>query len=455
MSECPICIDKFTTSVRKEVACPHCQVACCTRCVQRYLVEIAKDPHCPHCMKEWSRQFLQNNLPKSFIDGDYAKHRADILWGKAESFIPNVQTQAANIKKSEDFEEKYITPVEEVIDDLKVKKRLLEDEINKLDRELYKRKVMKDDIKYGRNSNDKTSVPTESKSQEKEEVKFKRKCTVPECLGWLSAAWKCGLCENFTCPDCFEVKGKKRDGSEAPDGTEREKHTCKPEELETANLIRASTKPCPKCGYAIEKNQGCNVMFCTSCHTGFDWANGKVLQNAQIHNPHYFEWVNRTGGGNADHLPGCDDQIQARMVNRVAPSLRSAFGAIINRILHIEDWEMRSFNYHITHQNDEDLLVEYLLKKKSKDEVKRALQNRERRMERERSIRDILEMFVRVGKERIIFAVNNSSEVSNIIKEMDELREFTNDLLIKTGSLHGCMVPFFPGWDKVDHISPK
>ena len=327
-----------------------------------------------------------------------------------------------------------------------------EKELYKLDREFYKRRAMKEDIKYGRTSKENSDKIPDS-TEKKEENKFKRKCTVPDCEGWLSSAWKCGLCENFTCPDCFEIKGKKKDGSEAPDGTIRLIHTCNLADLETANLIRSSTKPCPKCGYAIEKNQGCNVMFCTSCHSGFDWANGKVLQNAQIHNPHYFEWVNRTGGGNTDHLPGCDDQIQARMVNRVAPSLRSAFGAIINRILHIEDWEMRSFNYHIIHQNDEDLLVEYLLKKKSKDEVKRALQNRERRMERERSVRDILEMFVRIGKERIIFAVNNSPEVSNIIKEMDELREFTNDLLIKTGALHGCMVPFFNGWDKVDHIN--
>jgi hypothetical protein len=454
MSECPICIDKFTNSVRKELACPHCQNACCTKCVQRYLLESAKDPHCLHCMKEWSRQFLQNNLPKSFIDGDYAKRRADILWSKAESFIPDVQTKALNIKKSEEFEEKYIFPVVEVMDDLKAKKRMLEEELYKLERELYKRRTIKDDIQYGRTSRENNDKINET-VEKKEENKFKRKCTVPDCEGWLSSAWKCGLCENFTCPDCFEIKGKKKDGSEASDGTVRQVHTCKVEDLETANLIRSSTKPCPKCGYAIEKNQGCNVMFCTSCHSGFDWTTGKILQTAQIHNPHYFEWLNRNGGTNQDQPIGCDDQIQGRMVNRVAPSLRPIFGAIINRILHVEDWEFRNYSYHITHQNDEDLLIEYLLKKKTKDEVKRSLQNRERRMERERAIRDILEMFVRIGKERVLYVINNSSEITNIIKEMEDLREFANDLLVKVGHLHGCKVPHFMGWDKVETIDPK
>eukprot|EP00948_MAST-09A_sp_MAST-9A-sp1_P000038 g38.t1 len=42
-------------------------------------------------------------------------------------------------------------------------------------------------------------------------------------------------------------------------------------ESETANYILSHTKPCPKCGTRIEKNQGCNHMACTQCKYDFCW----------------------------------------------------------------------------------------------------------------------------------------------------------------------------------------
>ena len=36
------------------------------------------------------------------------------------------------------------------------------------------------------------------------------------CRGFLSTAWKCGLCENWTCPHCFELKGLQKDDPNNP-----------------------------------------------------------------------------------------------------------------------------------------------------------------------------------------------------------------------------------------------
>ena len=42
-------------------------------------------------------------------------------------------------------------------------------------------------------------------------------------------------------------------------------------ETETVNWLNAHTKPCPGCGTAIEKNEGCNSMHCKSCGFHFCW----------------------------------------------------------------------------------------------------------------------------------------------------------------------------------------
>jgi hypothetical protein len=98
-----------------------------------------------------------------------------------------------------------------------------------------------------RDGRDETTGVTVSEEKKVEAKKFVRRCTADGCKGFLSSVWKCGVCENWVCPDCFEVKGKEKDVA----------HTCKPENIETANLIKKDTKPCPSCGEMIMKSEGC------------------------------------------------------------------------------------------------------------------------------------------------------------------------------------------------------
>lgn len=43
------------------------------------------------------------------------------------------------------------------------------------------------------------------------------------------------------------------------------------EEAENAKWISKNAKPCPGCGANIEKNGGCNNMYCIKCHRQFNW----------------------------------------------------------------------------------------------------------------------------------------------------------------------------------------
>lgn len=68
-----------------------------------------------------------------------------------------------------------------------------------------------------------------------------------DCNGFLSTAWKCGLCDWYSCSKCFTVKGAEHDTP----------HECKEDDLKTAELIRSDSKPCPNCGEFINKSSGC------------------------------------------------------------------------------------------------------------------------------------------------------------------------------------------------------
>jgi hypothetical protein len=447
MEDCVICCDKFTASLRKEVLCPHCHKKTCLACVKRYLLESAKDPHCPHCMKAWSRFFLQQTLPKSFIDNEYAKCRANILWSREESYIPQVQTKAVQVSKAEQYQKEKIVPLRVTLEQLYEKQTELRKFIYQLERELYDRKDTCNEILNGRFDPETGSriVETSNDSEIKtERVSFKRKCNYEGCLGWLSSGWKCGLCENHTCVHCFKVIGEKKDAT----------HLCDPCDVETAKLIKSSTKPCPKCGEGIEKGEGCDVMFCTGCHTGFNWVTGKILQDSQIHNPHYFEWQARNGAAANAQNP-CGTRLGGFMVNRVGPVHRTLFGKIIRIIMHVEDIEYGKYDYHLEHQNNEDLLVDYLLKKKDKDDVKRNIQNRERRVEREKAIRDILETFVMAGKDIVHSTVQNPKAIEESFKDLDTLKNFVNDNLKNVSKLYGCQVPNIIDWEKIEMINVK
>jgi hypothetical protein len=120
---------------------------------------------------------------------------------------------------------------------------------------------------------------------------FLMRCPADDCRGFLSTAYKCGICNKHTCSECLELTGCEAAPLEAPQA-----HICKPDMVETAKAIKKETRACPKCAARIFKIDGCDQMWCTmtGCNTAFSWNTGHVV-TGRVHNPHYYEWLRRNG----------------------------------------------------------------------------------------------------------------------------------------------------------------
>jgi len=178
----------------------------------------------PECNREWTRQFLSSKFTKAWISRDFKKHREDVLFNGERSLMPATQIHIENILRKEHLQED-ITQIRHQIG-------ILYNRINDLQREYYR---------VGRADNGINNATEEARA------KFVRACPDPDCRGFLSSQWKCGICEKWTCPTCHEVKGTERDIE----------HVCDPNNVATAQLLATDTKPCPKCGEGIFKIDGC------------------------------------------------------------------------------------------------------------------------------------------------------------------------------------------------------
>lgn len=88
---------------------------------------------------------------------------------------------------------------------------------------------------------------------------------------------KCLKCKAEYCNVCHEIK--------------TEGHKCNEDTIKSLQMIEEDCHKCPCCGVMIYRTYGCNHMFCTNCHNGFDWLSGEKLDDEEQTNPLYFEWL--------------------------------------------------------------------------------------------------------------------------------------------------------------------
>jgi hypothetical protein len=428
---CTVCSERYTSIIRKKISCKFCKESTCSKCIEQYLLTRHEDAHCLHCRVNYNDTTLHEICTQTYLKQTYFKHRQEVLINRERANLPPLQEEASREKKIKAFNDEYLKVGKE-INQLRKKYDNIHNEyndkyaqvyVNYIDNETKRRGVEELEKVKARRDNMVQSItklqdeqmsinhrrhevlrqnrPNSSEEDKDEKRKFIRRCTRTDCQGFLSTAWKCGLCDWYSCNKCFAVKGEEHDTP----------HECKKEDIETAELIKKDCKPCPKCGEFIEKSSGCSQMFCISCQTPWDWNTGRIVTTGAIHNPHYYEWLKRTGGTiqrNPADVP-CGGYPTWRDIQWVMGIPASNYDTLAQRTfnefhrlcMEIQDNSARHWRSHVDNATMNRINIRYLIGEFDDKTWGRQLATHEKKRKRDSEIQDVLAAFRMVAVELI------------------------------------------------------
>ena len=442
---CNICCEIFNKSVHIPVECMFCKYKSCRKCCETYILSesIVKCMNA-ECGKEWTRKFIRDSFTYTFIAGPLKKWREELLFQRERALLPATQPYIQAINRIKDIDQQVLKHLKEISN--------INRQISRLKRESYRLTANPLTILNMNNE------PDVSENEKKERRNFTKPCPVDECRGFLSSQWKCGTCNTWTCPDCHCIIGIDKETA----------HTCDPNDIESAKLIKMDTKPCPKCAVPIYKTDGCDQMWCTQCHIAFSWRTGIIEKN--IHNPHYYEWLRRTEGSvprnpldfacRENQLDGTITRTIMNMMKIKKMNLNAAtlYLSCVDKISQMERNTLHHRNVTIPRlqafdyeKNNRELRIDYMMKEIDEDCMKILLQRAEKKTLKETEIREVLQMVCNTAEDvifrffRYVENLPTNCEVWNddILKEMDTMLEYANECTEDICRTYNCkLYPF-------------
>lgn len=398
------------------------------------------------CRKAWTREILCSNLSGKFVTKTLKERREELLFERERSLMPATQPYVETEKKVRHLRSRVDAARKEIIEHRKRQGALqaipsavftveagLDNQVDgRIERlrqvfEIEKKvKALEVDIAFYDNS---IAIHNRDGGAVIERRQFVRACPATGCPGFLSTAWKCGLCDNWACPECHEVRGKDKDGP----------HTCNPDNVATARLLEKDSRPCPKCAAVIFKIDGCDQMWCTQCHTAFSWRRGTIETGAGIHNPHYYEYMRAHGG--MPRAPGdvpCGGLPNWSTVARITNSpLVAALHRTWNHVHHVI---LGRYAVNVVEDN-RDLRIKFMIKDFTDEVFKKKLQQREKARQKKTDIRQVMEMYQTVTID-LFQSFLNHKNTEDLVREFEQLKTHVNDELRKISKRYtNCAVP--------------
>lgn len=365
-SICSICEMEFNE--KSLITCFKCNTKTCLNCTKQMLLGQFNNYHCSNCDVNWNFNFIYSILPKSFITNELKANYGNICFDADLQFkipkVKNIYTLCVKIyntylhalkgsfdiiqknKEISDALNNMIVDTFDIIDIFNIFNfthiqksfcyfnglsiaydnheyqnitelfdyvfllfAYLKDKDNeylKVYNEYKLNKYISSAFDKLKDNNNYEFFVAKIIYKSLKQLKIKKnvqhtyhpKCFSNFCIGDIFKVdnhYVCNLCDKLFCLKCHQEL--------LPN------HVCKEEDIETVKLLSKS-KPCPKCGEAIEKTFGCDDMWCVRCQTSFNYSNLKITKTTT--NPHYYEWLRKQRNSNG-HISSqsCDRQLNA------------------------------------------------------------------------------------------------------------------------------------------------
>lgn len=365
-----------------------------------------------HCRRGFDREILTTGLSRAFVDGPYKLHRAKVLFERelammaaTHPYVEQELQRRANARQ---------------LGQMRLKRARLAQKLRDLNRAIDSMSRAAPQV------------------NEDERRTFVHHCAQHDCRGFLSSAWKCGVCGKYTCSECNAPRGADRD-----DG-----HVCEETDRETMCCIRHDSKKCPGCAEYIFKVSGCDQMWCTSCHTAFSWRTGLKV-NGAIHNPHFYEF-SRQGGAigrvagdiPCGGMPTPHEIVSAQRTHCVmhAHDVDLLMG-LHRMVMHVENDELRRWHMpDVNEATNRDLRIQYTLSEITEANFKSKVQQREKMAEKRREIHQVLELVAHTGAD-IFRGALIDHDYNRCIASMTALIEYANATMQTVSRKYKCVVP--------------
>lgn len=434
-THCPICTEKY--SVRhKRLTCPYsCGGEACMTCHVRYLQDATTDFHCMKCRREWTLRFMRTHFSDKQLQTLYKQYQK-VLLARDEIHLPQAQ--------------QVIEDEHEIAE--------LERTVYRLEHEIRRAKEKQVDLRAGRRRK------LERKQKEGPPVK----CPTADCRGYLKRSI-CGVCQKRYCLKCmqqvgrpaqrrkkqkFEQKqaeddaGDSRSSDSSSDSEDETKevapqaasvvadpvlsalkdHVCRPEDLANMEYLRANSKMCPKCGVWTSRTEGCDQMWCISCHAAWNWSTGQEVQGV-IHNPHFFEWQRRTQG-NVERNPL---DVMCGGLPFAFPHRQFDDALWLNRVLRmVNEINDQRILRPPREPTNLDVQVKYLRKKIHREAWSHTIFRRHKLFKFQEQFFHIHQMFYLAATDILQRRYNNIIDAAAARTELENLRLYYNRELLET-----------------------
>lgn len=443
-NECSVCLDTYTSSLRKKIVCKSCDYAVCRSCICMYFMNTNKEFHCMNCNVAWSYEFMVNSVGRSYLNTKYSKARSSYLFDVELSKIPETMAIVERRKEQDkliklrDILYKKIDNYDATMSNLEYKcwgTKWYNLDIETLISNHKEYNTVKEQKETLRNQIDDLNIRINNKPKHKTN-NFIIPCSKEDCRGFLNKKYTCGVCDTSYCSKCHIKKA--------------DDHECKDDDVKTANYILKQTKPCPKCGTRISKVDGCDQMWCVHCHTTFSWQTGRAEHGGPIHNPHFMDFVRNGGGGGGggegQALHECNGNLpyQQTLIRFIRNNATDEFTLncsleLVRSYYDIEQ-KMNRIEELVTKYSDHtDKRVDYILGNIDKESFTKYINRCDRALNRETENRYIYDLLLTVMRETILGIYNSHDDFDNVVKEswakICELIEYCDKEFERLGSV--------------------